>query len=63
MTLDPKLKRDIETGFPDGDDAFDATVGLLGMLEVLMNRRKSGEPDDESVRKLEGWILGQASGS
>jgi len=64
VTLDPKLKRAIEAGFTDGeDDAFDATVGLFGMLEVLLNRRKSGEPNDESVRKLEGWILGQESGS
>ena len=64
VTLDPKLKRAIEAGFPDGeDDAFDATVGLFGMLEVLLNKRQSGEPDEESVRNLEGWILGQESGS
>jgi hypothetical protein len=44
-------------GFPN-DDAFDATVGLFGMLEVLM-KRGSGEPDDEKVRTVEGWILGQ----
>jgi hypothetical protein len=43
--------------------AFDATIGLLGMLEVLMNRRKSGEPNDATVKKLEGWILGQEWGS
>jgi hypothetical protein len=30
------------------------------MLEVLMNRRGSGEPDEDSVRKLEGWIFGQS---
>jgi hypothetical protein len=30
------LKHAIEEGFPDGDDAFDATVGLFGMLEVLL---------------------------
>ena len=59
VTLDPELRRAIEDGFPN-DDAFDATVGLVGMLEVLMNRRESGELDDEKVRKLEGWILGQS---
>jgi hypothetical protein len=64
VTLDPKLKRAIEAGFQDGeDDAFDATVGLFGMLEVLLNRRRSGEPNEESVKKVEGWILGQESGS
>ena len=59
VNLDPKLKHAIEMGFPDGgDDAFDAAVGLFGILEVLL-KRGSGEPNDESVRKLEGWILGQ----
>jgi hypothetical protein len=58
VTLDPELQRAIEDGFPN-DDAFDATVGLFGMLEVLM-KRGSGEPDDEKVKKLEGWILGQS---
>jgi hypothetical protein len=56
--LAPELRRAIDDGFPN-DDAFDATVGLFGMLEVLMNRRGSGEPDEDSVRKLEGWIFGQ----
>jgi hypothetical protein len=57
VTLDPELKRAIENGFPN-DDAFDATVGLFGMLEVLM-KRGSREPDDAKVRTVEGWILGQ----
>jgi hypothetical protein len=58
VTLAPELRRTIEDGFPN-DDAFDATVGLFGMLEVILNRRNSGEPDDEGVRKIEGWIFGQ----
>jgi hypothetical protein len=33
---------------------------LFGMLEVLLNKQKSGEPDEESVRKLAGWILGKS---
>jgi len=60
VTLDTELRQTIEDGFPDGDDAFDAVVGLFGMLEVLMNRRNSGEPNEDSVRQLEGWIFGQA---
>lgn len=60
VTLDLKLKLAIEAGFPDGeDDAFDATVGLFGMLEVLLNRRKLDEPQQDTVRKVEGWIFGQ----
>jgi hypothetical protein len=62
VTLDPELRRTIEDGFPN-DDAFDAAAGLFGMLEVLTNRRESGEPDDEKVRTLEGWILGQKAPS
>jgi hypothetical protein len=63
VKLDPDLMQTIEQGFPDGDDAFDATVGLFGILEVLLRRRTAGDPDEGSVRKLEGWILGQQSGS
>ncbi len=29
------------------------------MLEVVMGKREPGDPNEESVRKLEGWILGQ----
>jgi hypothetical protein len=58
VTLTPDLRRTIEEGFPN-DDAFDATVGLFGMLEVLM-KQGSGQPDNEKVRKLEGWIFGQS---
>jgi len=36
-------------------------VGLLGMLNVVLGRRPSGEPDDPLVRRLEGWILGQTA--
>jgi hypothetical protein len=57
VTVDPELRHVIEAGFPRGDDAFDAVVGLFGMLEVLMGRRGSGELD--SVRSVEGWIFGQ----
>jgi hypothetical protein len=45
-----------------GEDRFDAVVGLLGMLNVVLGRRPSGEPDDPLVRRLEGWILGQTAG-
>jgi hypothetical protein len=63
VKLDPDLMQTIEQGFSAGDDAFDATVGLFGMLEVLMGRREPGDPSEEGVRKVEGWILGQQSGS
>ena len=44
----------------DGEDRFDAVVGLLGMLDVVLGNLPSGEPEDDTTR-VEGWILGQHS--
>jgi hypothetical protein len=66
VTLAAALADDIEAGFgpyPGADDRFDAMVGVLGMLNVLCGARPSGEPDDPVVLRIEGWILGQPSGS
>jgi hypothetical protein len=62
VDLDPALRAQIEDGFgddPRGDDRFDAVVGLAGMLNVVLGRRPAGDPDDDVVRRIEGWILGQ----
>ena len=64
VALAPALKRAIEDGFgprADGEDPFDATVGLLGMLNILAGRRALFEPEDPVTRRIEGWILGQAA--
>ena len=64
VEADPAARAEIEDGFgagADGEDRFDAVVGLLGMLGVVRGRRCSGEPDDPVVRRVEGWILGQAA--
>ena len=55
------LKKEIQGGFPHGDDAFDAVVGLFGMLKVCLGQREPGEPDDRAIREIEGWILGRES--
>jgi hypothetical protein len=63
VRLAPALRAELQDGFgtsADGEDRFDATVGLLGMLNVVLKRRSPGEPDDEVVHRIEGWILGQA---
>ena len=62
LNLDPKYRSLIKGGFgpaPSGEDPFDATVGLLGMINVLRGRRPPGDPNDPVVRRIEGWILGQ----
>ena len=58
--LEPALQGMIEGGFPEGDDAFDAVVGLIGMIEVVTGKRKPGEPSEDRIQNLEGWILGQS---
>lgn len=45
-----------------GGPRFDAVAGLLSMLAVVGGERESGPPEDAVVRKVEGWILGQADG-
>jgi hypothetical protein len=60
VAIAPELKDAIEDGFPIGrDDAFDAVVGLFGMLQICLGQRDSGEPDDKTIREIEGWILGR----
>jgi hypothetical protein len=61
IRLSGALTADIRDGFgagPDGEDRFDATVGLFGMLNVVLGQRAPGEPADPVVRQIEGWILG-----
>jgi len=59
VQLQSGLLRDIHTGFPQGDDAFDAVLGLFGMIEVALAIRPPGDPTNPLLQTLEGWILGQ----
>lgn len=45
---------------PTAEDDFDAFVGLLGMLNVVLGRRSGGAPKSDGIRRVEGWMLGQA---
>jgi hypothetical protein len=52
----------LEDGFRatrTGEDDFDALVGLLGMLDVVLGRRSPGGPSTPSRGRVEGWVLGQ----
>jgi hypothetical protein len=65
VTWRPEILQRVEIGFSDdinGEDEFDAVVGLLGMIAVVTGALESGEPrDDLAVLSVEGWILGRAS--
>ena len=61
VELLPQLTAAIRAGFATEhgrDDGFDATVGLLGLLQILAADRFQGAPVDEAVLTIEGWMLG-----
>lgn len=43
----------------DGEDRFDATMGLLKMIEVVEHRRPERTEQPSGVADWEGWILGR----
>jgi hypothetical protein len=62
VVLEPPALRAIKDGFGStkhGEDPFDALLGLCSMLDVVLGYRLEGAPDDERVRRVEGWVLGQ----
>ena len=48
------LPKQVEEGFPEGDDAFDAVVGLFDMLAVVIGQRPPGDMNDERIVRIEG---------
>lgn len=66
LSLHEDLKSQITDSFgdgKDGEDPFDAVIGLCAMVEVALGHRADGAPDSESVRQVEGWILGLEAAS
>lgn len=62
VDLEPSLQVAIQNGFgpsASGEDQFDATIGLFGMLNVLLGYRAIDEPESDEIRNIEGWIFGQ----
>jgi hypothetical protein len=65
--ISAELMVQLEDGFGpsrDGEDPFDAVVGLCGMLNVLLGRRELSEPKDfaKTVNvDVEGWMFGMAN--
>lgn len=50
--------RQVDDGFDD-DDAYDAMLGLLGMIEVVDGHRAAAPALSEDEAAWEGWILGK----
>ena len=64
ITFDGAAQAEIEAGFgseADGEDRFDAMIGLLGMLLVLDGQLPEGYPADDRTRFIEGWLLGMST--
>jgi hypothetical protein len=62
VSLDLAMREALRDGFGPsaaGEDQFDAAIGLFGMLRVVLRQRPPGEPRDDAIRRVEGWILGQ----
>jgi hypothetical protein len=62
VSLEPPLHAALVDGFgpsPEGEDLFDTTIGLFGMINILLGHRPLYEPEDPVVRAIEGWIFGQ----
>lgn len=63
VSWDPAVLRRVEAGFsggPNGEDEFDAVVGLIGMIGVVNGAIPSGEPpDNPTISTVEGWMLGR----
>lgn len=63
LELDNSLLASIKDGFgdcPEGEDQFDALVGLYGMINVVLGNHPTGEPVPPQIGNIEGWIFGQA---
>jgi hypothetical protein len=62
VDLAPRVRAGLHDGFgaePTGEDAYDAFVGLLGVVNVLRGGRSAGPPASAPhATTVEGWILG-----
>ena len=59
----PRLQAALEDGFggaSTGEDAFDAAVGAVGLLQCCAGHRTVWQPRQAPVATLEGWVLGRA---
>lgn len=60
----PALSGMIADGFgadAAGEDRLDCVLGLLNLVAVLDGARADHVPEDDWIRRWEGWVLGQAA--
>jgi hypothetical protein len=57
VALTPWAEEWVEAGFSSSDD-FDPMLSVLGLLHLLRTESFLALPDEQSVREVEGWILG-----
>ena len=63
LLLSDDLQRAVIDGFganPNGEDPFDAVVGLLAILKEIARPAPGRTPAVPEVQHLEGWIFGQS---
>lgn len=62
IDLSESVRSQIENGFGsglNGDDLFDALIGLYGMINVILGNHPIVEPHSALISNIEGWIFGQ----
>jgi hypothetical protein len=62
LVLDESIRHVVEDGFSnllDGENRFDAFIGLYGMINVILGNRPAVEPLPYQISKIEGWMFGQ----
>lgn len=65
ISLSPNIGDQVTAGWgpaAEGEDPFDAFVGLLGLLTWDAQNWRVPEPTQAETRALEGWIIGQEAG-
>tara|TARA_R110001583_G_scaffold32882_2_gene111610 strand:+ start:13688 stop:14659 length:972 start_codon:yes stop_codon:yes gene_type:complete len=62
IDLSPVVRHHIARGIaPDHgkDDAFDALIGVIGLILIATQKRAENLPESSIIRRQEGWIIGQ----
>ncbi len=62
IDMDSPIQELLWDGFgdaPDGEDKFDALIGLYGMINIVLGLHPTGEPLLPHISNIEGWIFGQ----